>query len=93
MIVEGEGMIPRSLWKLGRVEKLRKSRDGEIRELSSKLIKMHKRPIKKLYPLEVNYESKTAEQEGATTEVNDNGPVRRPLKNSGHRRKSTTTIG
>ena len=31
VIVESEGMSPRSFWKLGRVEKLRESRDGEVR--------------------------------------------------------------
>ena len=31
VIVESGGMIPRSLWKIGRVEKLRKSRDEEVR--------------------------------------------------------------
>ena len=61
VIVEGEGMIPQSLWKLERVEKLHKSRDGEVRGAVVKVGKedgsrCYERPIKMLYFLEVNYE-------------------------------------
>lgn len=52
VIVEGEEMIPRSLWKLGRVEKLRKSKDGEVRGAVVKVgkedgLRCYERPIKK----------------------------------------------
>ena len=82
VIVESEEMIPRSLWKLGRVEKLRKSRHGEVRGAVVRVgredgSRYYERPIKKLYPLEDNYKSKGAEQERVTTDDDDTRSVRR----------------
>ena len=69
-----EDKIPRHLWKLGRVEKLLVGRDGKVRaaelttnEKAGKTITM-RRPIQKLFPLEVN-DSKTNEDEFAITFV------------------------
>ena len=82
VIVESEGMIPRSFWKLGRVEKLRESRDGEVRRAVVRVgredgSRCYERPIKKSYPLEENFESKAAEQERVTTDDDDTRSVRR----------------
>ena len=81
VIVESEGMIPRSLWTLGRVEKRHKSRDEKVRGSVVRVgredgSRCYERPSK-LYPLEVNYELKAAEQERVTTDDDDTRSVRR----------------
>ncbi|CAB3989356.1 Hypothetical predicted protein [Paramuricea clavata] len=81
VIVQGEGIkIPRLIWKLVRVESLRKSNDGRVRGAVVKTAKedglrCYDRPIKKLYPLEMNYESN--ETESRTDQEPEIAPVRR----------------
>ena len=64
-VTTGEAVIiydesqPRGLWRLGRVERLFNSTDGEVRSASVKVISKNgrsitlKRPIQQFYPLEV----------------------------------------
>ncbi|CAB3989355.1 Hypothetical predicted protein [Paramuricea clavata] len=95
VIVQGEGIkIPRSIWKLGRVESLPKSNDGRVRGAVVKTAKedglrCYDRPIKKLYPLEMNYESN--ETESTTDQEPAIVPVRRSTRTAAvvgnHRRQ------
>ena len=69
-----EDKIPRHLWKLGPVKELIVGRDGKVRaaelvinDKAGKVVTM-RRPIQKLFPLEVN-NSKKQEDELAITFV------------------------
>ena len=48
---EHEHKIPRQLWRLGKVERFLRGRDGHVRTTSE-----FRRPLQRLYPLEVNAE-------------------------------------
>ena len=69
---------PRQQWRMGKVEKLLRGRDNEVRAaevvtVDNSLRKIRlKRPIQKLYPLEVNAYEESAATVGAT----DYGTVR-----------------
>ncbi|CAB3997663.1 Hypothetical predicted protein [Paramuricea clavata] len=63
VLVQGEG-LPRSQWKIGRVEALLKSKDGEVRGVKLRALNKKgkpivlRRPIQKLVPLEIKEERK-----------------------------------
>ena len=59
VIIHEEGRVPRSQWRLGKVEKLIEGNDGKVRSAEvtiahkGKKSTFLKRPVQRLYPLEV----------------------------------------
>ncbi len=64
-----EDKIPRQRWRIGRVEKLLTSNDGETRVAAVRVCQggektiTIRRPVKRFYPVEIAEEKDTAEEE------------------------------
>ena len=92
---------PRSFWKLGRVTDLIKGDDGQIRGAVIDVVTNGKpqtlrRPITRLYPLEVMLKAKKSstiyDQDDSTQNVTVDNPVSRPVRAAAQRARQQVSV-
>ena len=87
VLVQGED-LPRSQWKIGRVEALLKSKDGEVRGVKLRALNKKgkpivlRRPIQKLVPLEIKEERKNEDSK----DPKDDADIQNEVKPTRQRR-------
>jgi hypothetical protein len=81
VLVQGED-LPRSQWKIGRVEALLKSKDGEVRGVKLRALNKKgkpivlRRPIQKLVPLEIKEERKNEDSKDSKDDADIQNEVK-----------------
>ena len=78
MTVYDDG-LPRGLWRLGRIEELMQSADGEIRGVLVKVtskkghVKVLRQPVQHIYPLEIRDSSSSLPPDNCSTSETPDG--------------------
>ena len=86
VVLISEEKIPRSVWRIGRVDSLIESKDGHVRAArvlskTGKKPNIIQRPVQKLYPVEANVDIQVKKEVGKKDKMMQNQEVCSNLKN------------
>ena len=88
VVLISEEKIPRSVWRIGRVDSLIESKDGHVRAANLRVLSktgkkpnIIQRPVQKLYPVEANVDLQVKKEVGKKDKMMQNQEVCSNLKN------------